>query len=192
MAYKDTSKLVDEVIKIVATSGVVASTFVLPNIAVTFAKPLRRLYRTLDERERVRKLQQAVYYMKSRGYLVGDYDHGLQLTDKARKRLADIKFDELVVASTPVWDHYWRIVLYDIPESSKSLRNAFHSQLRAIGCFQLQRSVWITPFPCRDVVAAIATRYKLDTYVSYFEARNLDNERAMLKYFRQKYPESKF
>lgn len=174
------------------TTTAVASAFVLPNILIALDKPLRKLYETLDERERQRKLQEAVYYMKSRGYLAGDYEHGLQLTDKARKRLAKAELNNLIVPSVPIWDHFWRIVLYDIPETSKSLRNAFHAQLRSIGCFQLQRSVWITPFPCRDIVAALATQYDLDTFVTYFEARNLDNEQAMLQYFRKKYPETKF
>lgn len=194
MSQRETTvKVIDEIIRFMAFSGVVAAGLALPNVLIAFNKPLGTLLGKLDERDRERELRRVISNMKSQGYLVdGSYEHGLQLTDKARTRLQKVLFNELTVVATEQWDHFWRIILYDIPESKKYARNALNSHLRAIGCFQLQRSVWITPFPCRDVVVAITANYDVDTYVTYFEAKNLDNERTMISYFKKKYPATHF
>lgn len=189
---EDTAKLVDEIILFAATSAAIASAVVAPNILIALDKPLKKLYKKLDARERAREAKRIVYNMRLQGYLVGSYEHGLQLTDKARRRLERIELDRLTVEAQRHWDHWWRIVLYDIPEGKKVARNALHDKLRRIGCIQLQRSVWITPFPCREAVEALSSQYEVDAYVTYFEAKQLDNEPAMLQLFRKKYPQTKF
>lgn len=187
-----TAKVVDEVIVLLATSAAIASAMVLPNILIGLDKPLRLLYQKMDKRARDREARRIVYNMKAQGYLVGSYDHGLQLTDKARVRLERIVLDKLQIEPMHSWDHTWRITLYDIPEEHKAARNALHDRLRMVGCFQLQRSVWITPFPCRDIVETISSQYGVDEYVTYFEATHLDNEAAMIRLFAKKYPRTKF
>ena len=187
-----TAKVVDEVIVFVATSAAMATAMVLPNILIGLDKPLKLLYQKMDKRDRDREARRIVYNMKAQGYLIGSYSHGLQLTDKARRRLERIALDNLQIEPTRVWDRIWRITLYDIPEDYKSARNALHDRLRAVGCFQLQRSVWITPFPCRDIVETISSQYGVDEYVTYFEATHLDNEAVMLRLFAKKYPATKF
>jgi phenylacetic acid degradation operon negative regulatory protein len=48
------------------------------------------------------------------------------------------------------WDGLWRLVLFDVPVRSNTLRSQFRRYLRrrAFGC--LQKSVWITPDPIDD------------------------------------------
>ncbi|MFZ1249043.1 MAG: hypothetical protein WAQ24_01840 [Candidatus Saccharimonadales bacterium] len=193
MANRETTaKVVDEIIVLMATSVAIASAMVLPNILLGLDKPLKLLYRKMDKRAREREARRIVYNMKAQGYLVGSYDHGLHLTDKARRRLEKATLDKLQIEPTPRWDHTWRITLYDIPEKHKTARNALHDRLRMVGCFQLQRSVWITPFPCRDIVETITSQYGVDEFVTYFEAAHLDNETAMIRLFAKKYPHTKF
>lgn len=187
-----TAKIVDEAIIFVATSAAVVGAMALPNVLIALDKPLKLLYRKMDKRERAREARRIVYNMRLQGYLAGSYEHGLQLTDKARRRLERVELDRLAIAAPKRWDSIWRVVLYDIPEESKSARNALHEQLRRVGCIQLQRSVWITPFPCRDVVEALSSNYEVDQYVTYFEAQRLDNEKAMVRLFARKYPATKF
>lgn len=184
-----TSKIVDEVIRFAAVAGVVTTGMAIPNAMIALEKPLNALLGSLDKRDHERELRRIVSNMKSQGYLVaGSYDHGLQLTDKARQRLAKIQFDDLRIEPVASWDGFWRIILYDIPEHKKGSRNALNGTLRRLGCFQLQRSVWITPFPCRKELEIVCAEYDVDEFVTYFEARNLDNEKTMINYFKRKYP----
>ncbi len=45
------------------------------------------------------------------------------------------------------WDGYWRLVLFDVPNSQAELRNRLRTQLRRRGFGWLQNSVWISPDP---------------------------------------------
>lgn len=187
-----TSKIIDEILLFSVTGAAIASGLLLPNLLIGLDKPLRKFWKNMDERERKRDLQRVVYGMKERGYLAGEYEHGLQLTDKARKRLVKIEFDALVSQPQSQWDKRWRIIIYDIPEEHKYGRNALTARLRRYGCFQLQKSTWITPFPCRKDIELITTRFAVDEYVTYFEAIHLDNAAPLIRRFQKKYPDTKF
>lgn len=187
-----TAALIDEVIRFSAYGGVLAAAILAPNIIQVLDRGLRKLDKTLDARERQRESLRIIAYMKQRGLLAGDYEHGLKITNKARKRYEKIQLDELRIASQPRWDGLWRIIIYDIPEKKKYARDALGSLLRQIGCFQLQKSTWITPFPCATELETICARHEIDQYVSIFEARQLSNAHALIGRFRKKYPSTRF
>ena len=191
-----TGKIVDEIIRYGAFGALVTTGLVAPGVLRAFDKPFKKLLKNLDQREHERAVrretQRVIRYMKQQGYLAGDYEHGLQVTEKARRRLAKHEFRDKSVASMQKWDHKWRIITYDIPEDQRSARDALSAQLRRYGCFQLQKSTWITPFPCRDDIAYIATHHGVDPFVTYFEAINLDNDTALIARFKKRYPETNF
>lgn len=189
---ENTGKIIDEVIRFGVGGAALAAGFALPGLLIGLEKPLAKFFTVMDERDKQRELRRIVYQMKEKGLLVGDYDHGLQVTDKARRRLhlADIR--ELRAQAAPRWDGIWRIIIYDIPEGHASGRQALADRLRAYGCFQLQKSTWITPFPCRDDIVVLSTHHSVDQYVTYFEATHLDNAKPLITRFARKYPTTNF
>ncbi|MFZ2494945.1 MAG: hypothetical protein WAW60_04215, partial [Candidatus Saccharimonadales bacterium] len=108
-----TSQLIDEILRFGAISLALGATMIAPNIMIGLKKPLDSLFQHLDKQEREREIRRTLYYMKERGYLAGEYEHGLQLTDKARERLARIDA-KLIATPQDVWDGWWRIIIYDI------------------------------------------------------------------------------
>ena len=188
----DTAKIIDEIIRFGASAAVISSAMVMPQLIIALDKPLHSLYKRLDRRAREREARRIIYYMRSQGYLAGSYKHGLQLTDKARQRLAAAELSDLHITPQPQWDKRWRIIIYDIPESSKAARDSLTNKLRDAGCFQLQKSAWITPFPCRDVVEKICSHFDIDEFVSYIEAFSIDNQEALLRLLRKKYSSTVF
>lgn len=191
-----TSKIVDEIIRFGAFGTVITAVAVAPNLAQVLSRPLNRLGRKLDERDELRsrekEVQRVIRYMKQQGLLAGEYEHGLQLTNKGRKRLERIALDSLAVHATKVWDKKWRIIIYDIPETHRAARDAFWARLHRLGCFQLQKSTWISPFDCRQEIATLAAHHAVDPYVTYFEAINLDNQKILIARFKKNYPETQF
>lgn len=187
-----TSAIVDEVIRFTALTTAIGGAVVLPGLAPALEKPLGSLITHLDKRRYEREVRRIVYGMKDRGLLVGDYEHGLQLTVKAKRRLARIEVQNLSIKVPDTWDARWRIIFYDIPEKHASARRHVVQSLRDLGCFQLQKSVWITPFECRDVIEVIAVYYGVSSFVSYVKSEGLDNEAALIKRFQRKYPDTSF
>lgn len=49
------------------------------------------------------------------------------------------------------WDGKWRMILFDLPETQRSLRNEFRRMLRNAGFGGLQGSVWISPDPLGEL-----------------------------------------
>lgn len=44
------------------------------------------------------------------------------------------------------WDGKWRVVIFDIPEKQRNLRDDLRLELKKLGFGCWQRSVWVTPF----------------------------------------------
>ncbi|QQS18648.1 hypothetical protein IPL68_00945 [Candidatus Saccharibacteria bacterium] len=130
-----TGKVVDEIIRFGSLTATVGAMMLAPNILIALDKPLKKLYTHLDEKDRAREARRVIYYMKERGYLAGNYEHGLQLTEKARLRLERTDTEKLIAQPQKVWDRIWRIVLYDIPDTATAGRKAFQSELRRYGFF---------------------------------------------------------
>ena len=86
-------------------------------------------------------LYKAVRQLREKGYLETPKDGRkilLKLTDKGKQELILRKLLE-----NKKWDGKWRIVIFDIPEKYRSVRNTFRSQLKMWEFIQLQKSVWI-------------------------------------------------
>lgn len=64
--------------------------------------------------------------------------------------------EDLVGQEPKNWDGKWRIVIFDIPEEKRIVRNLFRRNLKKWGFKNLQKSVWISK---RDVFD------KLDSYI---------------------------
>ena len=56
------------------------------------------------------------------------------------------------------WDGRWRLVVFDVPEGRRGLRDKLRAQLRRRGFGYLQHSVWITPDPVSEDHALLASR----------------------------------
>ncbi len=54
------------------------------------------------------------------------------------------------------WDYLWRLVIFDIPERSRYLRDALRYELIQLGFFMLQESVYVMPFDCVKEVDEIS------------------------------------
>lgn len=46
----------------------------------------------------------------------------------------------------PVRDNMWKIVIFDIPETKRNIRNTLRSKLKALGFKKWQESIWISPY----------------------------------------------
>lgn len=187
-----TAAVVDNVLRILISSSALAAGLVAPNIFLALDKPLSRYYDHLDERSRDRELRRILAYMKSRQLIKGDYQFGLKITERGLDRLSRHSIDSLRIDASSKWDGKWRIIFYDIPEKNKGARDALTARLRRLKFYQLQRSVWITPFPCRQAIETITVYYKVSTYVTLVETGRIDNQEKLIDIFQKRCPNTTF
>lgn len=93
------------------------------------------------------------------------------------KILAHIKKDKK-------WDGKWRIVIFDIPETKKKMRNFFREKLFDIGFRKLQESVWICPYNIANIVEELIELCDAKPYIHYLLVEELDNKDVLMKLFK--------
>lgn len=181
---KETSALVDNLVLIISGGVVLSAGLLAPQMLQMLDKPVHKLFDKLDDRDRERKLRTAITYMKSQGLVRGDYDHGLEITKKAQKRLRKIEFSSISIQKPNVWDNKWRLVFFDIPELKRDRRIALTRKLRELGFQVLQQSIWIHPFNCKDEVARVCKFYGVTEWITYIETSHIDNDKVLQKRFK--------
>jgi phenylacetic acid degradation operon negative regulatory protein len=98
----------------------------------------------------------------------------LRLTEQARCRLLGRGDPE--VEWKRQWDGAWRLVVFDIPESSRSLRTHLRRLLRNRRFGWLQNSVWISPDPVDAFRQELGETDLVPESLTYFEARPVGGE----------------
>lgn len=182
----NTSAVVDYLLLSLVASGAISAALIAPGSVRFFDKHLGKYFATLDKRSREREYKRVLYNMKRNGlisYTTNDYEHGLKITKKGLKRAKKAKFDSLAIPRPEKWDKNWHIVFFDIPEAIKSKRDKFSRKLRLLGFVQLQRSVWVHPYTCRDEVGVVAAQYGIEKYVTYIETSYIDASEKLRERF---------
>ena len=100
----------------------------------------------------------------------------MTLTKNGRKQTLNYKLDEIKLQKTAKWDGRWRLVMFDIPHYKRRARDAFRMKLKSLEFYPLQRSVFITPYPCEQEIDFLASifevrRHVILVYGSHFEGQ---------------------
>lgn len=66
----------------------------------------------------------------------------LRLTSAGKNK---VKRDFPIVNLTKKWNKHWVIVIFDIEEKSKGVRERLRNKLKSLGFGMLQKSIWISP-----------------------------------------------
>ncbi len=130
--------------------------------------------------------RQALNRMKKRG-LVDFTQLGpkmpVKITKTAWRVFQKLKIENLQIAKPPRWDGKLRLAIFDIPEKYKAKRNALRRKLKELAFKQVQKSVWVCPYPCRNELAELCRFYEIEPYVSLFEGKYLGKDKNLLKAF---------
>jgi len=80
-------------------------------------------------------------------------DGKINIVVKKREELKKLiyDFDDLKLNDRR-WDKKWRLVVFDVPELSKRQRDALRMKLKKLNFYMIQKSVYITPYPCEDEI----------------------------------------
>lgn len=105
------------------------------------------------------------------------------LSREGHKVALRYKMDEITIPLQKEWDRKWRVILFDIPEKKKPLRDTLRRQFKQLGLIEFQKSVFVHPYECRNEVDFIIEFYKARPFVRFIEATHIDNELHLKKKF---------
>ncbi|TAK94397.1 CRISPR-associated endonuclease Cas2 [Patescibacteria group bacterium] len=81
------------------------------------------------------------------------------------------------------WDNKWRIVCFDMPEDYAQARRFLRDNLTKIGFFHLQKSVYVYPYNCLDIVQRVVDHFAIGRFVSFGTLESLENSSQLKLHF---------
>src|SRR3989344_1279787 len=85
----------------------------------------------------------------------------LRLTTTGEAKLRRLELMNYKMKKPRRWDNKWRVLIFDIPEKRRPLREKVRITLMAIGFVRLQDSVWIYPYDCEDLITLLKADFKV-------------------------------
>ena len=104
------------------------------------------------------------------------------LTRKGKLESLTYRFEQMKIERKD-WDGKWRAVVFDVPEKLRGARDALRNKLREIGFCELQKSVFVFPFECRDEIDFVIEFFDLRRYVRVGLLEEIDNNLHLKKLF---------
>jgi DNA-binding transcriptional regulator PaaX len=81
------------------------------------------------------------------------------------------------------WDERWRVIIFDIPERRRKVRDRLRITMRELGFARLQDSVWVYPYDCEDLLALLKANLKLGAAVLYMVVEHIENDKHLRAQF---------
>lgn len=113
-----------------------------------------------------------------------DGSHTLILSESGRRKALTYHAETMKFSRFKKWDKKWRFVMYDIPEHSREARVSLRKLLLNAGMYELQQSVFVYPYDCKEEVTFLVELHNVRRYVRYVVADEIDNELHLRKTFR--------
>jgi phenylacetic acid degradation operon negative regulatory protein len=130
---------------------------------------LYKLRRNYERKEAKSQFRQFLHYLKRQGYIKIknlEQKQGIILTKKGANKVLKIKLK--MKKRRKRTDGKWQMVIFDIPEKKRDLRNLFRQNLQILGYKMLQKSIWVCPYDVLKETEGIIGKYSLDPYVKLF------------------------
>ena len=112
-----------------------------------------------------------------------DGEQTVTLTKNGKRRILKYSLEEVSISKPKSWDGQWRLIMYDVAQNRKKLRDLFRETLKNLGFFQLQESVWIYPYPCEKTISFLREYYGVGNEVIYVVATRLEDDSPYRTYF---------
>lgn len=121
-----------------------------------------------------------------RGFVKVEYESGspvVTITDKGRVEVLKYDLDRLDIKPMKNWDKRWRLVIFDITEKHRNVRNLVRDKLREIGFYKMQESVFIFPYPCENEIKYLREVLKVPHSIKLIRADKIENDNDLRKIF---------
>jgi len=143
----------------------------------------RLMYKLARERAQARyRRKLAAERLEEVGFVI-ERSGKLSITDEGVSALGSAVDSTAKLLGSTRWDGRWRLVIFDIPEKYRLLRNQVRDVLKKAGFVQLQQSVWVFPHECEDLVQLIQRESDLSKYILYGVLERVEGQERLKKAF---------
>lgn len=115
------------------------------------------------------EFSQALKRLRERGWIIKDSAN----TNEVIFKLTDLGRDALGMDIEEEWDGKYRIVMFDIPEQKRVIRNLFRRRLKDWGFRMWQQSIWITKRNVTKKLNLLIRDLKIDDWIAVIESEDV-------------------
>jgi DNA-binding transcriptional regulator PaaX len=105
-----------------------------------------------------------------------------RITEKG-ERILQMKTEKTAIMKKKKWDRRWRVVIFDVPERRKNIRDRLRHFMSEYGFVRLQDSVWIYPYDCEDLIALAKANFRIGADVLYMIVERLEHDKHLREHF---------
>ena len=173
---------VKEILQILAAAGAVGITFLSPKAGTAIGRIILK-----DSKYSNWRMNQITRQLIKQKYVtIKENDDGtttVKITKNGMIRALTYKIETMKLKSPKRWDKKWRVVIFDIPEKYKKVRDIFRMRLRQLNLYQLQESVYVSPYPCFDEIDFLRELYGVPFKVKYLLVEKIEDDSFLKNYF---------
>lgn len=167
------------VLSVISTAGTLAVAIVAPNV-------FQALPHIMGEQRYKLAFQtkSALGRLIVKGYVTRDARGMLRATEAGVRHLQiEMAREKQPARSARRWDGRYRLVLFDIPQRRRAIRDRLRRLMGEFGFFRLQDSVWVSPYDCEELVALVKAELHLGHDVLYAVVEEIGNARKIKSHF---------
>ena len=82
------------------------------------------------------------------------------------------------------WYRKWRVIIFDIKEHKRNVRDKFRQLIRNFGFYRLQDSVWVYPYDCEDFLILAKAELKIGYEILYMIVDMIEGDQKLKGYFK--------
>ncbi|MFA6551892.1 MAG: hypothetical protein WCT19_00130 [Candidatus Paceibacterota bacterium] len=172
------------VLKTVITAGLLTMAVVAPNAIQSLEK--LGLLKRLNGRMEKSVINRARDRLLKNGSLIKNKDGFLRITPKGERLLSNFELMDYKLKIPRWWDKKWRMLIFDIPENRRWVREKIRACLFSAGFERVQDSVWVYPYPCDDYIALLKAELKIGKDLLYVVVEEIENDKYLLERFKLK------
>ena len=182
--YSETAK---QILLAIGVGGLVLATIAVAPGALQIAKLFEQKRFGRFKKQRRRNTTQTIKRLQKNNLFVVKEKKGkfiVELTKQGKQKLREMDRGKLQITKPAQWDRKWRVVIFDIPDRSfKQGRDALRGQLKRWEFYQLQKSVWVCPWPCEKEIRAVTSFHEILPYVKMIIADKILEDVSVRKHF---------
>ena len=108
----------------------------------------------------------------------------VRLTERGEEALALGKQKLQLAKGKPrKWDRRYRLVMFDVPEKRKKIRERLRFEMQEVGFLHLQDSAWVYPYDCEEFIALLKADLHIGKDVLYAIVEEIENDKWIRKHF---------
>lgn len=177
MTTERRTKVKQAILATIGIAGVLTLAAVAPNavqlLQYVIKTPAQRSAKLYYLKSVVRKMADSgliVFTENNRGQTV------IRLTNKGKKELKLYNLKHQSIPKPRRWDGKYRLIIFDIKEWKRGVRDNLRDWLKHLGLLPLQQSVWVYPYECQEILVLLKAHFKIGREVLYITADEIEND----------------